>query len=202
MGRRIHIVIAEASVILRSGMVSVLQRMATLNVDVAEISEIQTLTAQLPKYKPDILIVDPYNLGVFSLQQIKKDAGCLSMKIVALQNTLTDNTALKHYDETISVYDSAEVIENKLKTLYHTDDSEVKQELSVREKEVVVCVVKGMTNKQIAEQLCLSAHTVMTHRKNIANKLQIHSSSGLTIYAIVNKLVEIDEIKSTISMEI
>jgi DNA-binding NarL/FixJ family response regulator len=55
--------------------------------------------------------------------------------------------------------------------------------------------VKGMTNKEIAEQLYLSIHTVITHRRNISKKLQIHSAAGLTIYAIVNKLVEIGEVK-------
>lgn len=71
--------------------------------------------------------------------------------------------------------------------------------LSTREKEIIVCVVKGMTNKQIADALCISAHTVITHRRNIAAKLQIHSAAGLTIYAIVNKLVELSEIKETIT---
>jgi DNA-binding NarL/FixJ family response regulator len=65
----------------------------------------------------------------------------------------------------------------------------------VREKEVLTYVVKGFTNRQIAEQLCLSLHTVNTHRRNIAFKLQIHSPAGLTIYAIVNKLVELDDVK-------
>lgn len=77
---------------------------------------------------------------------------------------------------------------------------EEKQEtLSAREKEIIVCVVKGMTNKQIADTLCISTHTVITHRRNIASKLQIHSAAGLTIYAIVNKLVELSEIKDTIN---
>ncbi len=71
--------------------------------------------------------------------------------------------------------------------------------LSLREKEIIVCVVKGMTNKQIAESLFISTHTVITHRRNIASKLQIHSAAGLTIYAIVNKLVELSEIKDSIS---
>ena len=70
--------------------------------------------------------------------------------------------------------------------------------LSQREKEIIVCVVKGLTNKQIAEELFISTHTVITHRRNIAAKLQIHSAAGLTIYAIVNKLVELSEIKDTI----
>ncbi|MBP7180076.1 MAG: response regulator transcription factor, partial [Dysgonomonadaceae bacterium] len=51
------------------------------------------------------------------------------------------------------------------------------------------------SNKQIAEKLNLSIHTVITHRRNISTKLDIHSTSGLTIYAIVNKLIEIDDIK-------
>ena len=70
--------------------------------------------------------------------------------------------------------------------------------LSAREKEIIVCIVKGMTNKQIADALCISTHTVITHRRNMVAKLQIHSAAGLTIYAIVNKLVELSEIKDTI----
>lgn len=63
--------------------------------------------------------------------------------------------------------------------------------LSEREREVLVQVAKGMSNKEIADTLCLSTHTVITHRKNIAAKLNIHSTAGLTIYAIANELVEI-----------
>jgi len=74
-----------------------------------------------------------------------------------------------------------------------------REPLSAREREIIVCVVKGMTNKEIADCLCISTHTVITHRRNIASKLQIHSAAGLTIYAIVNKLVELSEIKDSIS---
>ena len=81
-----------------------------------------------------------------------------------------------------------------------TDDQTAeKQEdtdgLSQREREIITCVVKGLSNKEIAEQLYISIHTVMTHRRNIARKLQIHSSTLLTIYAIVNKLVDVSEVK-------
>lgn len=66
--------------------------------------------------------------------------------------------------------------------------------LSEREKEIVVCVAKGMANKEIADSLCISVNTVTTHRRNIARKLSIHSSAGITIYAIVNKLVTLEEV--------
>ena len=69
------------------------------------------------------------------------------------------------------------------------------EELSDREKDVLIQVVRGLSNKEIADVLCISTHTVITHRKNIAHKLNIHSSAGLTIYAIVNKLVDINSME-------
>ena len=73
-----------------------------------------------------------------------------------------------------------------------TDNSE---SLSDREKDVIVALVQGMSNKEIADHLCISTNTVITHRRNIARKLQIHSPAGLTIYAIVNGLVDISSVK-------
>ena len=67
--------------------------------------------------------------------------------------------------------------------------------LSERERDVLIQVVNGLSNKEIADRLFISIHTVMTHRKNITRKLNIHSTAGLTIYAIVNKLISIDNIK-------
>lgn len=67
--------------------------------------------------------------------------------------------------------------------------------LSSREREIVVCLVRGMSNKEIAEHLFISVNTVITHRRNIARKLQLHSSAGLIIYAVVNGLVDISTVK-------
>ena len=69
------------------------------------------------------------------------------------------------------------------------------EQLSDREKDVIVALVQGMTNKEIADHLFISINTVITHRRNIARKLQIHSPAGLTIYAIVNNLVDITSVK-------
>ena len=67
--------------------------------------------------------------------------------------------------------------------------------LSDREKEVIISLVQGMSNKEIADHLFISVNTVITHRRNIARKLQIHSPAGLTIYAIINGLVDISSVK-------
>lgn len=199
MGRRVHIVIAEPSIIIRSGLSSVLKRIPALNIDVAEIGNLSSLSTQLRRYRPDILIVNPMLFGAFSLSQIKSDADVPQLKVVALLMALANNDILKQYDECFSVNDSPEVIREKLNRLVNSEEKRVnRQELSSREKEIIGCVVKGLTNKQIADLLCLSTHTIMTHRRNIANKLQIHSPAGLTIYAIVNKIVEINDIKGEI----
>ena len=69
------------------------------------------------------------------------------------------------------------------------------EELSEREKDVLIQIVKGLSNKEIADALFISTHTVISHRKNITRKLNIHSTAGLTIYAIVNKLVDLNSIE-------
>ena len=85
---------------------------------------------------------------------------------------------------------------NKVQEPIEKEESLSRQDdLSQREKEIICCVVKGMSNKEIAENLFISIHTVITHRRNIARKLQIHSPTLLTVYAIVNKLVDISEVK-------
>jgi regulator of cell morphogenesis and NO signaling len=76
-----------------------------------------------------------------------------------------------------------------------TPQETVGEVLSEREKEINVQVVRGLSNKEIAEALFISVNTVMTHRRNIARKLQIRSAAGLTIYAIVNGLVNLDDVE-------
>ena len=67
--------------------------------------------------------------------------------------------------------------------------------LSAREKEVLVCVAKGLINKEIADQLNISIHTVITHRKNISRKTGIKTVAGLTVYALLNNLLDIHSVE-------
>lgn len=69
------------------------------------------------------------------------------------------------------------------------------ESLSEREREILICIARGMSNKDVADKLFISINTVLTHRKNIFRKLDIHSISGLTIYAVVNGLITLDEIR-------
>ncbi len=68
-------------------------------------------------------------------------------------------------------------------------------ELTDREVNILQYIAQGMSNKNIADRLCLSVHTIIKYRQSITNKLQIRSTAGLTIYSIVNKLITIEEVK-------
>ena len=92
--------------------------------------------------------------------------------------------AIRHFDD-VSLKISSMISQNP-------DASEA---LSEREKDVIVAMVQGMSNKEIADHLFISINTVITHRRNIARKLQIHSPAGLTIYAIVNNLIDISNVR-------
>ena len=195
MSKPLKITIAESSEIIRRGLVATLKSIGTLQAEVHEVAEAEQLRNSLGWQQPDILIINQAMVSVLPLQQIRKEGTAHDIKCVALQTSLADASVMRSFDEVLSIYDSGEQIAEKLARLMGRSETDRRHEsLSQREKEVIVCVVKGMTNKQIADRLCLSAHTVITHRRNISAKLDIHSTAGLTIYAIVNKLVELDEI--------
>lgn len=67
--------------------------------------------------------------------------------------------------------------------------------LSQREREIIACVAKGLSNKEIADVLHISVNTVTTHRRNLAQKLQIHSPAALAIYAVLNNIIDINSLK-------
>ncbi len=197
------VAIADQSVIVRSGVFTTLKRLPKLNIQVVELASMADLEDCLLTQPVDVLIVNPYFEGHFNIENFQSMASNSELsenkkiKLIALYTTFVDPLVLSKYDAKISLFDSLPTIGETIYTLVRKEDEDDDQEtLSEREKEVVVCVVKGMTNKEIAEHLFLSIHTVNTHRKNISRKLQIHSASGLTIYAIVNKLVDINEIKA------
>ena len=195
MSTFLKIVLVEPSLILRSGMSYVLRRLMTFDVQVVETGEPEQLEELIAEAAPDVLIINPSLTDEEMLRELQQK----SLRLIAFQSVLADARLMQRFDAVVSIYDTAEQIKEKLRSVCNSRDGEASQVLlSAREKEIIVGVVKGLTNKQIAERLFISAHTVITHRRNIAVKLQIHSPAGLTIYAIVNKLVELNDVKNTI----
>lgn len=142
----------------------------------------------------DIVIVDPVIFDYTSRHAGRNRISELTdAAVVAAPTVISDDESLKCYDGTICLYDTPSVIINKLRTsLSNTAgkaSAENREELSAREKEILVCVAKGMLNKEIADKFHISIYTVITHRKNITRKTGIKTVAGLTVYALLNSLI-------------
>lgn len=191
---RISIAIAEHAPIISAGLSHTLSRLPSLPVRVIEINGKDDLRKCLDTEEPDILVVSPFFGGGFDLNHTRVNYPHL--KVIAIATAPLDRKTRESFDDVISIADDVESITEKVRFCSNSriippDD---KEPLSTREKEIITHVVKGMTNKEIADKLFLSVHTVITHRRNIARKLEIHSATGLTIYAIVNKLIDISDL--------
>lgn len=194
----LHITIAESSAIVRLGLELQLKYLPGFRIRLSEVTSPDGLAEGLRRNKPDVLIVNPAIPGAAGLQHLKEECGCPNVKCCALLLHPEDPALLRTYDAQVSLFDDAgslrQLLEQLMAEKRAAEEDDDSQTLSSREKEIVVCVVKGMTNREIADRLYLSTHTVITHRRNIARKLQVHSASGLTVYAIANKLIELKDL--------
>lgn len=196
----IRIWIASPSYLLRKSLVLLLRQNGK-NFRIQETGERILPQESIIRFAPDILIVDGGFFADFQTQSARQTLGFLApdTRICGLLRTGVDEAKVALFDKVLFEYDSPEDIWKKIDSLLlQPEPEEIKgssEDLTEREKEVLIELVKGLTNKEIGENLNLSVHTVISHRKNITRKLDIKSSSGLTIYAIMNHLISIDEVK-------
>jgi len=103
--------------------------------------------------------------------------------------------------KTININDTPAMIVTKVNEFMShfgvKEEEKTFNELSKRETEVLQWIAKGMANKEVADKLFISVHTVISHRKNISEKIGIRSVSGLTMYAILKRIIDIDEISTS-----
>ena len=191
------VLIAETAPIILAGLVNCLKSFKDLNISVIEVDTRDSLFDTVASDYIDLLMVNPTFGGLLPPAEIRKNSLNPEIKIFALEIGKFSRATLSLYDDHLHVTDDIREIKNKITSVLSPEktEGEEKESLSSREKEIISHVVKGFTNQEIADKLFLSVHTVMTHRRNIARKLQIHSATGLTIYAIVNKIVDLSEIK-------
>lgn len=190
------LVIIEPSDILFEGLLALIKQQGT-PLSISRLSDPEEINKLSEDNLPDLVVLNPGLLinkaRAFKNMQ-RKHPG---IKWLALVYSHFSKDHLALFDDTIDICSSAVDIANCInRSLSIHSESEPRQEpLSEREIDVLLLLVKGLQNKEIADKLNISIHTVISHRKNISIKTGIRSQAGLVIYAISNKIIPLQSLE-------
>ena len=188
------ILLIMPSKVIARGIEAVLSELGEFRVegilsDLSHVSE-----ARLRNMDADVILIDPVLADYTSRMNVRsRISEYSSAAVVALKSVPMDEEQLKQYDGAVGLYDDPVAIVRKLRESLSSREESPESEgydLSAREKDILVCVAKGMLNKEIADHYNISIHPVNTHRKNITRKTGIKTVAGLTVYALLNNLID------------
>ena len=194
-----RVVIVEPSIIISTGLRHLIELKKEFEVS-AVIADYYHYVEKINHLLPDVIIINPSVVEVKKKQHLEEMfAELKETAFIALVYQYIEPEVVKQFHTVIDISDDAERISQKLlhaiDAVNTSSDIAEKNELSEREKEVLVALARGKINKEIAEMCHISVHTVITHRKNIVRKTGIKSISGLTVYAILNNLIGINDVE-------
>lgn len=188
---RINIALIEPSHIVFEGISNVLMKFKK-DFYLYRFNDLEELKQSTSKENFNVAIINPSAIQNRLNDFVKLKNAHSNTLWIALIYSFFDDDLLHKFDDTLSVNASLNQIYHKLGQINNSSEKSQQEDLSDREIEVLIQLVKGLANKEIADKLNISIHTVISHRKNITDKTGIKSLSGLTIYAITKKIVPLD----------
>lgn len=192
--RRYKVAIIEPSIIIAEGLCKILQSSAEADV-VGIYPTLRDFAERRVARDFEVVIVG--SQAVRGGESVRGSVAELGTTIVLLATTMVDEEVLRQVDGVINIYDNEVAMLRKLRAAIEqvqTNPYSDSHDLSERERDVLILVAKGMANKEIADRLNISIHTVMSHRKNITHKTGIKSVAGLTVYALLNNLLDQNDV--------
>jgi DNA-binding NarL/FixJ family response regulator len=187
---KVTFIIIEKSYLIRKGLSSLIEKIPNTHI----LQQFETIDELNTSISPDadFIICNPDSIDSFPNDIIQN---CQLVALAAKEPKLDKKI---NWVECICLDDSQKQIIKKLNQLIGTRSNKgsitnFPDEISKREADILKNIALGYSNKEIADKLFISTHTVVTHRKNITRKLGIKTVPGLTIYAILNKLIDIND---------
>ena len=194
--RRCKVAIVEPSPIIAEGLASLIAQCGEFDV-VGVMENLRQFAERAAGRQVELVVVgsqvlcgmgQPLRTTMLELQ---------SVAVVLLATTVCNDDVLRQVDGVVNIYDDQQQLLRKLRAAIEqgqTNPYSDSHDLSERECDVLVLVAKGLANKEIADRLNISIHTVMSHRKNITHKTGIKSVAGLTVYALLNNLLDQNDV--------
>ena len=186
-----RVLIIEPSEVLVAGLCAVLGEGSRFKV-LDAVLDVRNAAQRVLASRPDVVLLNP--TLVDSPASVLGDC---RVPVVALVYQYVEQLKLRRYHAVVDIRESrGTIVETLIAATTRDADGQApatkpaEYELSNRETAVLVLVAKGLTNKEIADQLNVSPHTVMSHRKNIVHKTGIKSVAGLTVYAMLHNLID------------
>jgi DNA-binding CsgD family transcriptional regulator len=191
--KRTNIAIIEPSRIIYEGLSNIISK-AKRNSYIYWLEDFNEINELFEKTAIDIIIMNPCVIQNRVQEFIRCKKNHFKISWIGLVYSCFDNQLLNRFNDNFSILDSIDIIESKLTPAVKSSGDIAKEQLSDRETDVLVELVNGLSNKEIADKLNISIHTVISHRKNINEKTGIKSLPGLTIFAITQQITSINSI--------
>ncbi len=190
------IIIVEKYYLTQAGIEALIHEIPGLTLLKSYSGDEPHLTDIILKYKPDLLILNPFSLCSENIALPRKIRSSQNTKIITLIRKDDKSQLSSGYDEILFYEEGKLSLEKKIRHQVGNfqNGQTIHKELSHREITILKLIVKGLTHQEIADKLFLSIHTVNTHRKNINKKLVIKTVSGLSVYAIMNHLIQMEDL--------
>jgi DNA-binding NarL/FixJ family response regulator len=189
------VIIIVRSFVIRAGVKAWLQEMPGITVEKTFSGDEPRLLSAVGKHQPDMVVMDPSSLTEENdalPRQLRKNQKPV---LLALTHRSMAEKFAGAFHDFLFYEDDRLTLEQKIRKFTgRPDKTPGNKPLSQREITILKLIVQGHTHQEIADKLFLSIHTVNTHRKNINKKLGIKTVSGLSVYAIMHRLIEVDEL--------
>ncbi len=191
-----NVVVIEKYYLLQAGIQALVQEIPGLFLSKSWLGDEPHLTEIILKHKPDLILVNPFSLSGENISLPGKFRSSRNTKVLALLHNKDKSQSISGFDDLLFYEEDRFILEQKIRRQAGNvqNPGTNHQELSPREITILRWIVKGLTHQEIADKLFLSIHTVNTHRKNINKKLGIKTVSGLSVYAIMNHLIPMEEL--------
>ncbi len=198
MSKSKKVIVVSNAFLLSSGIESLALELSGMLVDHVFNGTEKQLASKISNKKPEFVVIDPNAVDNQLVQLIRELNKEKHIKIIGLISSTNKQNIISQFTHTLNVENNKYELIEALKKIIGKEDKSTNQSeqiLSKRETEILKNLALGLTNQEIADKLFLSIHTVMTHRKKITRKLSIKTVSGLTVYALMNKMIDIREIE-------